>query len=897
MQTERVKPDEAARFRILTEISQQITSILDINELLIQVVRLIQRTFNYYHVGIGLVENDEVIYRVGAGALWDDPKFKFEPARLKIGSEGLTGWVADTGEPALVPDVSRNPHYIWMQGSLTKSELMVPITVKGKTIGVLDVQSQHMDDFEPTDQELMQAIASQAGVAIENARLFAETEHFLKESEQRADELTLINNVQKELASKLDVQSIYELVGDTFHKFFNAQVVMISTYDPQSDTVEHRYSIERGQRVYSSGTYPPGGFRLQIIRTKQPVLVNTNVIEEATRLAQPILPGTAAPKSWLGVPILEGGQVTGILSVQNLDEENAFNKSDIRLLQTFASSMSIALENARLFAETQRLLEETEERNAELAIINSMQLGLASKIDMKGIYELVGEKLRGIFGVHGIVIYSFDHERQLVIDEYAYEKGQRYDVPPQKMTALHESIIGTGETVIVQENAKEFFEKYNHTNPGGKMPRSMIVVPYKTQGRVAGVIGLFDVDKDTAFTESDVRLMETLTNSMVVALESARLFVLTQHRAEQFRVLSEVSQHIISLASVDELLNRIAQLVKNAFGYIHVGIGLVEGNHVVSKAEVGAFEEVYHASSIPLGEGIWGKVAQNGTSIMSSHVNGEKDHKYMHDIGIHSHLCVPLRIKDKVIGVISAASDHENAFDQSDEIILQTLSNQVSVAIENARLYEQARNLAILDERQRLARELHDSVTQSLYGISLYAQAAAGNVNANQINQAVEYIEDIQNTAQESLADMRLLIYELKPPILDKEGLIAALQNRLISVEDRARIKSSLQTNLSGRLPTQVEEGIYQITREALNNIIKHAKAKNISIRIQRESEFILVEISDDGIGFEPGKIRRGCLGLVNMQECAQSQGWKLEIESSPGNGTHIKLEIEHNER
>ena len=893
MPMDHVKPTEDSRFRILTEISQQITSILDINELLVQVVRLIQRTFDYYHVGIGLIEKDEVVYRVGAGTLWDDPGFQFKPGRLKVGSEGLTGWVAYTGEPALVPDVSLDPHYVWMQGSLTKSELMVPINVKGKTIGVLDVQSQHTGDFEKSDQELMQAIASQAGIAIENARLFAET---------------------------------------------------------------------------------------------------------------------------------------------------------------------------------QRLLDETEERNTELAIINRMQLGLASKLDMKGIYELVGEKLRGIFGVHGIVIYSYDHENRLVIDEYAYEKGQQYEIPPQKMTSLHELIIRTGETVFVQENAKEFFEKYNHTNPGGKMPRSMIVVPYKTQGRVAGMIGLFDVDKDIAFTESDVRLMETLTNSMVVALESARLFTITEHSAEQFRVLTEVSQHIISLASVDELLNRIAQLVKDAFGYIHVGIGLVEGDQVVSKAEVGAFEEVYHDSSIPLGEGIWGKVAQDGISIISHQVNGEQSHTHMHDIGIRSHLCVPLRIKDKVIGVISAASDHENAFDQSDETILQTLSNQVSVAIdnarlfaeaqhllreteqraseltiindvqqglaskldaqsiyelvgdtfhkffnaqvvmistydpksntvehrysiergqrvyssgthppggfrsqiirtkqpvlvntdvaeqatrlgqptlpgtttpkswlgvpvvengevtgilsvqnldqenafdeadvrlletfaasmsialENARLYEQARHLAVLDERQRLARELHDSVTQSLYGISLYAQAATGNIKAGQTEQAGQYLEDIQNTAQESLADMRLLIYELRPPILDKEGLIAALQNRLISVEDRARIKSSIQTNLTGRLPSDIEEGLYQITREALNNIIKHAHAKNILIRIQKEVEAVSVEISDDGVGFDPQTAcRQGCLGLTNMKERAQSQGWQLDIESSPGNGARIKVEI-----
>ncbi len=103
MQNERAKPTEDSRFRILTEISQQITSILDINELLVQVVRLIQRSFNYYHVGMGLIEGDEVVYRVGAGVLWDDPDFQFKPSRLKVRSQGLTGWVADTGESGSRP--------------------------------------------------------------------------------------------------------------------------------------------------------------------------------------------------------------------------------------------------------------------------------------------------------------------------------------------------------------------------------------------------------------------------------------------------------------------------------------------------------------------------------------------------------------------------------------------------------------------------------------------------------------------------------------------------------------------------------------------------------------------------------------------------------------------------
>jgi signal transduction histidine kinase len=424
-------------------------------------------------------------------------------------------------------------------------------------IGIFDLDKEFA--FSESDVRLMETLANSMAVALESARLFAETQRLLKETEQRAGELGIINSVQQGLASKLDVQSIYELVGDTFDNFFNAQVVVISAYDAQTHTVEHRYAIERGRRIPWPGAHPPGGFRDQIIHTRKPFLVNTNVGDIAARLNQPILQGTDTPRSWLGVPIMTGDAVTGILSVQNLDRENAFDESDIRLLQTFASSMSIALENARL--------------------------------------------------------------------------------------------------------------------------------------------------------------------------------------------------------------------------------------------------------------------------------------------------------------------------------------------------YKQARQLAVLEERQRLARELHDSVTQSLYGISLYAQAAAGNIHAGEIHQAVQYLDDIQNTSQESLADMRLLIFELKPPILEKEGLLHALQQRLNSVEDRARIKSRLHTNLTSRLSPDIEQGLYQIAREGLNNVIKHAHAKNVSIQIEREIDSVTMEIIDDGIGFDPEKIRsEGCLGIDNMREHAQAQGWNLNVESSPGKGTRVRVEIKHYE-
>jgi sigma-B regulation protein RsbU (phosphoserine phosphatase) len=212
---------------------------------------------------------------------------------------------------------------------------------------------------------LLQTLANAMSVALENAHLFDETQRLLKETEQRAAELQIINSVQQGLATRLDVQSIYDLVGDRIRDIFQAQVVMISTYDKQTETIEHRYAIERGERIYAPGHHPIRGFRIQVVETRQPVLVGTRVAELAGQLGQPTLPGTITPKTWLGVPLIVEDQVTGILSLQDVEHENAFGEPVVRLLQTLAASMSVALENARLW-EQEHLYRKALEREFEI---------------------------------------------------------------------------------------------------------------------------------------------------------------------------------------------------------------------------------------------------------------------------------------------------------------------------------------------------------------------------------------------------------------------------------------------------------------------------------------------------------------------------------------------------
>jgi serine phosphatase RsbU (regulator of sigma subunit) len=331
---------------------------------------------------------------------------------------------------------------------------------------------------------------------------------------QRQAELAIINSVQQGLVAHLGVQAIYDLVGDEIRDIFNAQVVMISPYDPTSNTIEHRYAIERGERVYSPGQHAPGGFRSKIIRTGLPVLVNSDVAEQAARLGQPTLPGTKTPKSWLGVPMMVRGAVTGILSLQNVDEENAFEESDVRLLQTIANSMSVALENATLFDETQRLLRETEQRAVELQIINNVQEGLARRLEPKAIQSLVGEKIRETFHLQAQIVFIAMLETDTDQLDFAYLYQRDNTNPPgmDLILPLARQPL-THHQALLLENA----------GPLGTRGAA-ILVPMLTGATLQGVLGVINLELEHPFTTADLRLLETLAHATSLALENARLW-------------------------------------------------------------------------------------------------------------------------------------------------------------------------------------------------------------------------------------------------------------------------------------------------------------------------------------------------------------------------------------
>ncbi|MDX1377795.1 MAG: sensor histidine kinase, partial [Anaerolineales bacterium] len=223
---------------------------------------------------------------------------------------------------------------------------------------------------------------------------------------------------------------------------------------------------------------------------------------------------------------------------------------------------------------------------------------------------------------------------------------------------------------------------------------------------------------------------------------------------------------------------------------------------------------------------------------------------------------------------------------QSDQLLdeLQQAHNQLQ------NYAGQAEELATAKERNRLARELHDSVAQTLYGLTLQAEAAARELKTEQTDKAAEQLREIRDSAQQSLQETRLLIFELRPPILEQEGLVAALRARLESVESRSGLKTQIQLQELNQLPAKVEAGLYGISNEALNNILKHAHATSIIVSLKKEVERVVLEIQDNGVGFDVNAMSGG-MGLSGMRERAEQFGGKLQIQSDE-QGTTIRVEV-----
>jgi PAS domain S-box-containing protein len=263
-------------------------------------------------------------------------------------------------------------------------------------------------------------------------------------------------------------------------------------------------------------------------------------------------------------------------------------------------------------------------------------------------------------------------------------------------------------------------------------------------------------------------------------------------------------------------------------------------------------------------------------------------------LGRRAYVAAPLRASGQIVGVLGVVGEPGQPPFSGEEISLITsVADQLGLAVESARLRAQLERAAVLEERERLARDLHDSVTQLLYTVNLCAVSAQRALVSGNHGVLAQSLEQLGDAARQALRELRLMLYELRPALLAEEGLVGALQRRLDAVERRVGVDARLEVSGEIRLPKQVEQELYHVALEALNNALKHAKATTVAVRVEVGQGYVQVRVADDGAGFDLS-VRRSApgMGLSIMEERMRALSGTLAIESAPGEGTRIEARV-----
>lgn len=295
-------------------------------------------------------------------------------------------------------------------------------------------------------------------------------------------------------------------------------------------------------------------------------------------------------------------------------------------------------------------------------------------------------------------------------------------------------------------------------------------------------------------------------------------------------------------------------------------------------------------TQFPVQASLAGEVIAQQAPLLLNDVDSRKQ-AYYRTPDLRTLLAAPLRAGDETIGVLDVVNK-PGGFSPEDRHIIALFADQAAVAIENARLHQRAEQLAIVEERQRLARELHDSVTQSLYTVTLYAHAAHKALSAGKEAVAADHLRELRALAREVTLEMRLLLFELHPPVLEKEGVVTAVQTRLDAVEARSGLQTEFGvTGAERRLPVAVEEALYRIAQEALTNAVKHARPQRIGVELEFAADHITLRVQDDGAGFDVEQAGQTAgLGLRSIQERVARLDGTLTLDSAPGTGTVLTV-------
>jgi GAF domain-containing protein len=791
-----------------------------------------------------------------------------------------------------------------------------PLIAGGRTFGAITLYYTQPRSFAAEDVDLARAFADQAAQAIENARLHAELEHRMRENERRRrvaegmrDLLASVNSTRSldevldlilAQASGLlgsDAGSILLLDGKEGQQ---GVLTMRASHALVSDVVPTRLpvgtaitgvAVERGRPAAVSDLVEaaplpseprplieerPGYLRIR--RVGNPPATVELRLSDVARYYRAVL----------AVPLAVRGHVQGAITLYYRLPRD-FSPDEVGLAEAFADQAALATENARLHAQTIRRSRELEALyRADEVLYRSLRMDQV----LQALVDVASDVLEA--DMCSVLVWDERHERLVP----GATRGFRPENVAQMSHAPGEGITGrvaqSGEPITVEDAPNDPRVAHHITDPEGI--RSLLHVPIKVKGEVFGVFGV-NYRQPRELSGEEQRVLLALAHRAAAAIENARLYAESEQRLHELEALYRADETLHSSLRLNGVLRSLAEVASEVLHADKTSVHMwdPQRQQLVVAASTGYSPET---TSLPLSAGEDMVVNE----VMASNVividDATKDprlasptvREVVEREGIRAAIGAPIVVSGQAFGVFGVAFCTQHMPLPEEQRLVQALAQRAGLAIQNARLFEQAQQVATAEERQRLARELHDAVTQTLFSASLIAEVvprlwerdpAAGR----------QRLEELRRLTRGALAEMRTLLLELRPAALVETPFAQLLQQLGEATASRTTIQIQVQADADEQpLPAEVQIALYRIAQEALNNTVKHAAARQVDVVLHQRGGRAELRISDDGRGFDASHTPPGHLGLSIMRERARAVGATLTIDSRVGTGTRLQV-------
>lgn len=917
------------------EVSARLSTILDPDQLVGEVVDQLRQAFDYYHVHI-YVGDDTRRRLLMVGGTGEAGRIMLARGHYLEAGHGLVGYAASTGQIVLVPDVRQDDR--WLPNPLlpdTRAELAVPIKLRNEVLGVLDVQDNQVGGLNDEDAELLQSVANQVAVALRNARLYAETQ-------ERAEQLALINRVVSSIAASLDLQQNMQIIVDELAQAIDVEQVGIALLNEQRTALtvvaEHFDPAVSPSAVGFVIPLEGNAATQQVITTRRPLVVEDAQHNPLTATAHEVMRQRGVA-TLIILPIIVGNEVVGTLGIDMLQEDVMLTDTQMRLAETLVYQAATAVQSTRLFERTEDALAETESLYQVSTELNRAQ-------SFEDILAVVHRHSK-IGGEADILhIAQFDRpwsedELPQTISVLARWSAQPLDGPlPRYQTADVPALtyLRKDAPVVVENLEKDpRLDDVSRTVIRGPFGvESALFAPLVVGGRWVGYVGVFD-QEPRKFADADVRHFMSVVRQAAVAAQTLILLDETQRAlsaqarlSQQLRTVSAVGTAVTTILDLDRLLQAVVDLTKERFDLYHVHIYLLNerGDTLLLRAGAGAIGQqmVNEQRQIALAaSSLVARAARRREAVIVNDTGAEPDflpHRLLPQT--RAEMAVPMLAGNRLVGVLDVQADEVGRFGDEDVLVQKTLASQIAVAVQNAYLYaEQVEAADKLREVDRLKSDFLASMSHELRtplnSIIGFADVLLTGIDGELNERMQEDVEVIRNSGSH--------LRELIGDILDMSKIEAGrmeLHYEEVDVHQLVNdVLSSASINAEEKqlqLNVELDKGVQcvradrtrlrQVLWNMVGNAIKFTPQGHVDIKVQEQNGDVLFMVEDTGIGIKAedmavvfeqfrqadtsksGTTGGTGLGMPISKRLVEMHGGRIGLESREGEGTRFWFTI-----